>query len=153
MKKAWYQRLAGWLEKRGRVKVITREDGSPYLIRYYIFFKDRPKWVPFNVYLHRTLRSDEDGLHDHPWPWASYILNGGYFEDTPEGRFWRGKGSFRIRKATDFHRLVLPSWINEQEQCWSLFFVGKRQKRWGFLNQDGVWVYWRDYLDQREKNA
>ena len=154
MKSSWYKRLADWLERRGRVKVIMdRENKAPYLIRHYILFQDRPKWFPFNIYLHKTLQSDEDGLHDHPWAWASLILEGGYYEDTPEGRFWRGPGSFRVRKATDFHRLVLSPWSATGEECWSLFIVGRRKKDWGFLNESGVWEYWRNYLARRDKNA
>lgn len=35
-------------------------------------------------YLHLFFRSDNDrGLHDHPWPFTSFIVSGGYWEQTP----------------------------------------------------------------------
>ena len=39
--------------------------------------------------------------------YATLILKGGYWEHTPEGKFWRGPGHFRYRKSDDLHRLEL----------------------------------------------
>ena len=51
-------------EKLGRRRVITdRDSKKPYLIRYYLFLKDR-KNFPFNITLHKVLVSDEPVLHD-----------------------------------------------------------------------------------------
>jgi hypothetical protein len=38
---------------------------------------------PFNIFLHRFLKSDPDDVHDHPWPYATLIIKGGYYEWTP----------------------------------------------------------------------
>ena len=102
---------------KDRKRVITDRTGKvPYLIRYYIFLKDRKKF-PFNITLHKVLVSDEPTLHDHPWNWGAMILKGGYWEHIPiisqEGavvgstRVWRGPGSIRFRKAKDLHWLEL----------------------------------------------
>ena len=53
--------------------------------------------APFAARLHHILRSDHDrALHDHPWPNASFVLSGGYWEVLP-GLFqaaveWMHKG-------------------------------------------------------------
>ena len=105
--------------------------------------KDR-KWFPFNVFLHKFLKGDLDDLHDHPWPYATLILKGGYWETTPEGRFWRGRGHFRICKATSYHRVELEPGVD----CWTLFMPGPKQRDWGF-DVDGEWIQHERYL--REK--
>ena len=59
-----------------RYRVIyDRYDNEPYLERFYIFLKDR-KTFPFNVFIHRFLKSDPDDLHDHPWNFRTIILYG-----------------------------------------------------------------------------
>ena len=51
----------------GRYRIINdRIDEEPYLERYYLFLKERNNF-PFNIFLHRFLKSDPDDLHDHPW--------------------------------------------------------------------------------------
>jgi hypothetical protein len=73
---------------RGR-QIIRREDGVPYLVRYFIY---RPNWLDKigidskkagRIYLHHILRSDHDiSNHDHPWAYRSLIVKGGYREFT-----------------------------------------------------------------------
>ena len=132
------------LEKTDRKRIIMdRAYNEPYLERYYIFLKDR-KWFPFNVFLHKFLKGDLDDLHDHPWPYATLILKGGYWETTPEGRFWRGRGHFRICKATSYHRDELEPGVD----CSTLFMPGPKQRDWGF-DVEGEWIQHERYL--REK--
>jgi hypothetical protein len=139
--------VTNWCEKRGRHRTIYDRDGNtPYMERYYLLFKDRPKWFPFNITLHKVCLSDLPVLHDHPWPYATIILKGGYIEHTPEFRWWRGAGHFRIRKATDYHWLEVPK---EGIPSWSLFFMGKRSREWGFLKDD-VWIESEEYLAQKQ---
>ena len=71
------------LERVGRKRIIyDRVHNEPYLERYYLFLKER-KSFPFNVFLHKFLKGDPDDVHDHPWPYATLILRGGYWEYTP----------------------------------------------------------------------
>ena len=47
------------LDRLGRRRVIRdRESKQPYLIRYYVFLKDRKKF-PFNITVHKVLKSDK----------------------------------------------------------------------------------------------
>src|SRR5210317_231729 len=136
--------FAKLMDKLGRRRVITERDSDvPYLIRYYLFLKER-KNFPFNITLHKVLVSDEPTLHDHPWGYATFILKGGYWEHIPlrsqEGnvcgstRVWRGPGHFRMRTADDLHWLELAKDADGNEiPCWSLFYMGRKQKEWGFL--------------------
>lgn len=146
-------KFLNWLEKHGRYRVIyDRSNDEPYLIRYYLLFKDRPRWFPFNVVLHKICKSDIPILHDHPWPWATIILKGGYMEHVPgDGdwylpvkKCWRGAGNFRFRRSKDLHWLELVN----GNPCWTLFFMGKRCRDWGFL-KDGEWIESEKFLAQQ----
>lgn len=151
MLKSLFQRL-------GRYRVIMdRVDDKPYLERYYLFLKDR-RWFPFNVFLHKFLKGDPDDVHDHPWPYATLILKGGYYEWTPifntlgnkigEIRQWRGPGHFRICSANSFHRIELAPNVT----CWTLFMPGPKQRDWGFLVKN-KWVQNEQYLSERKRHA
>ena len=146
------------LEKLGRKRIVyDRVDNEPYLERYYLFLKDRDRF-PFNVFLHKFLKSDPDDLHDHPWPYATIILKGGYYEWTPvfnskeekigEICTWRGPGSFRTNNAKSYHRIELDPSI----ECWTLFMPGPKQRDWGFLVRN-TWVQWEQYLKNRKAQA
>jgi len=75
--------LSKLMELLGRKRTIYDRDGKvPYLIRYYVFLKNR-KHFPFNITLHKVLVGDEPTLHDHPWNYATLILKGGYWEHIP----------------------------------------------------------------------
>lgn len=142
----------------GRFRVIMdRVDNEPYLERYYLFLKDRKRF-PFNVFLHKFLKGDPDDVHDHPWPYATIILKGGYYEWIPvfntlgakinETRHWRGPGSFRICPASSFHRIELAPGVT----CWTLFMPGPKRRNWGFWVEDG-WVSHDRYLKERKNCA
>jgi len=145
------------MNKLGRYRLIPdRASGEDYLHRYYLFLKDR-KWFPFNVTLHKIVRSDDPIMHDHPWPYLTIVLKGGYWEHTPvfdndgkvfaEFQTWRGPGSIIQRSANEFHWLELDENVGPAT---TLFFMGKQQREWGFLVQakKGIhrWVKWTDYL-------
>ena len=155
------------MDKLGRRRVITERDSDvPYLVRYYLFLKNR-KHFPFNITLHKVLVSDVAVLHDHPWSYATLILKGGYWEHIPimsyEGnvcgstRVWRGPGHFRIRKANDLHWLELETDSDGNEiPCWSLFFMGRKVKEWGFVDwvkHEGYrWIHNEKYLARGAKD-
>jgi hypothetical protein len=142
------------LERLGRKRVVMdRQDNEPYLERYYIFLKDRKRF-PFNVFIHKFLKSDPDDVHDHPWPYATLILKGGYYEWTPvfdgkgkkiaETCTWRGPGHFRICSATSYHRIELDPNVT----AWTMFMPGPQKREWGFL-VNNKWVHNDTYLTEK----
>ena len=143
------------LDRLGRKRIVMdRVENEPYLERYYLFLREREQF-PFNVFLHKFLKSDPDDVHDHPWPYATLILKGGYWEWIPhfdtvgrktgEYQVWRGPGHFRVSKANSFHRIELDPDIT----AWTLFMPGPKQRDWGFLVQN-KWIQWEQYLKQRK---
>lgn len=143
------------LERLGRRRIVMdRVNDEPYLERYYLFLKERDRF-PFNVFLHKFLKSDPDDVHDHPWPYFTIILKGGYWEWIPQFDFhgkktgeiahWRGPGSFRWSSARSYHRIELDPEVT----AWTLFMPGPKQRDWGFLVKNR-WIQWEQYLKQRK---
>lgn len=137
------------LEKCDRKRIIKdRVDNDEYLIRYYLFLKDR-KTFPFNIFLHKFLKSDTEDLHDHPWSFTTVILWGGYWEYRPnQPKTWYGPGSVIFHDATDFHRIELDKDVPD---TWTLFIPGKRCRGWGFQTKDG-WIDEKTYLEDKKQN-
>jgi len=174
------RRFLTWLSRRFPERVIpTREGGDPYLSRFYLFGGPRNfkgafdaageptvdvewKELPFNLYLHKFHRGDDDqALHRHPWRWAvSLILAGGYSEERRvladrsllpphcyaverrEVRPW----TLNFIRGDDFHRVDLL-----EEDCWSLFLAGPRASSWSFWDRaTGEETPWREYLARKE---
>jgi len=156
-----------YLEKKGRkLTIYDREDKLPYLNRYYILFPDSVKRertdIPFNVFLHQFMKSDDDyAWHDHPWDWYfTLILKGGYWEHTPAGTKWRGPGTFKFIKmktrhfddfqpenglgpSNDAHWLEVPN----PGKTWTLFIRGRKNREWGFIEfKTKKWTQWKQFL-------
>lgn len=135
--------------------VLDRQSQEPYLERYYLFLKDRKRF-PFNIFLHKFLKSDPDDVHDHPWTYATLILKGGYYEWVPKFnnqgimigqiRHWRGPGHFRVCHATSYHRIELIDGVT----CWTLFMPGPQKREWGFLVKNN-WIHNDQYLTEKAK--
>jgi len=157
--KLW-QRFEAKSGKEEWVRIIYRftdDHPRPLIVRYYLLstrWLEDVKWLKplhclsFRVVMHQMFESDDDGLHDHPWPWASLVLSGGYYEQTPEGKFWRPPGHLRFRPATAFHRLILPD--NHERGCFTLFAMGRKQREWGFRQPDGSWLPWQEHVFYRD---
>lgn len=134
--------------------ILDRQSEEPYLVRYYVFLKDRKRF-PFNIFVHKFLKSDPDDVHDHPWPYFTLILRGGYWEYIPvfneEGKKigeeprWRGAGHFRYSPANSYHRIV----IDPKVACWTLFMPGPQRKEWGFLVEN-KWIPNEQYFQLRK---
>jgi hypothetical protein len=143
------------MQRLGRHRIILdRASSEPYLERYYLFLKDRNRF-PFNIFLHKFLKGDPDDVHDHPWPYATVILRGGYYEWIPEfdsqgtkiseTRHWRGPGHVRICSPDGYHRIELKPGVT----AWTLFMPGPKRREWGFL-VNNQWVNHRDYLASKK---
>jgi hypothetical protein len=103
------------------------------------------------VRVHEILRSDEGrDPHDHPWPYVTIVLRGGYIEDVFDaaGKLidckWHGPGSILYRPAGTWHML----WLPDGTTATTLFITGKKAQTWGF-NVNGTKVPYRDYLSAR----
>jgi hypothetical protein len=144
------------LERFDRKRIIMdRQCNEPLLTRYYLFLKER-KHFPFNVFLHKFHKGDPGDLHDHPWPYFTLILAGGYYEWVPkmwngckvgEVRKWRGPGHFRFCSATSYHRIELKEGVTP----WTLFMPGPQTREWGFLVRDR-WIHNDKYLQNKSNN-
>ena len=144
-----------WLEHNDRKRIIMdRQCNEPLLTRYYLFLKDRT-WFPFNVFLHKFHKGDPGDVHDHPWPYATLILAGGYYEYTPnfendkmvsETKHWRGPGHFRFCSANSYHRIELVPEVT----AWTVFVPGPQRQEWGFL-VDNKWIHNEHYLEEHRQ--
>lgn len=133
------QRNAG----RARMR-LRRKDGRVYLDRWGV------EWKPLGgIFVHRMQGPDPgQDVHDHPWPFVSLILKGGYIERRCDARSVdrqhyaaRKRGSLRLMRLDEAHtitRLV-------GETSWSLVIHGRHVRSWGFYVMpsftDGRWVW------------
>jgi hypothetical protein len=134
------------LNRLFRFEAISRR-GDVYLHRWTLIGPERgPK-----VMLHHFLRGDVDPEpHDHPWIFWTFILWGGYYEQTwtAEGKAlltWYGPGSLLRRPAAWAHRVVIP----EGKEAWTLVLTGRKVRHWGFWCPLG-WIPWRQHLARFE---
>lgn len=127
-----------------RHDISSKIDGvkSLYLRRYEII---KTPW--FAVFIHKIVRSDSSRhLHDHPWRFWMFILNGWYWEETPARRTRRCAGEFLRRAATWRHRIIVPS-----GPVWTLFIRGRKTRDWGFW-VDGIFVPEDQYKEERDES-
>ena len=104
------------LEKLGRKKLIydrghnhpKYHEKKPWMNRYFLLFRLRPKWFPFNIIMHEMFSDDEgNGVHNHSNPFISIMLRGGYWETRKNGKYWRKPGSIGYISGDELHRVDL----------------------------------------------
>jgi hypothetical protein len=144
--------VLNWLEGHDRKRIIMdRQCDEPLLTRYYLFLKDRKRF-PFNIFLHKFHKGDPGDVHDHPWPYFTLILAGGYYEWVLSGnteiRKWRGVGHFRFCSANSYHRIELKEGVTP----WTLFMPGPQTREWGFL-VNNKWIHNDSYLENRKQHT
>lgn len=145
-----------WALLRRYVIPDIRNPRQPYLVRWRLL---QTPW--FAIYLHKICQPDQDRhLHDHPWPFVSIVLRGGYDEVRPHGyrsgarvgEWWparyekrRGCLSIAFRRSTDLHRISRL----HRRPTWTLLLVGPRRRDWGY-SVGGRWIshdiYHREHL-------
>ena len=120
--------------------IMDRVNDKPYLLRHYLLIQNRENF-PFNVFIHKFMKGDEDDIHDHPWGFFHIILSGGYWEyitvnddgetlDQGMKKVWRPPGYWNIASSKYKHKIELAS-----EKPWTIFIpFGKRaiNEPWGF---------------------
>jgi hypothetical protein len=131
-----------------RVRIIQDRKGvEPYLMRYYLFIKERNSF-PFNIFIHKFLKSDEEDVHDHPWSYFHIIISGGYWEHLPEDnnnldlgfkKIWREPGHYKYVDSSYIHRVELARDKNDKLiQPWTIFIPFKQKLDWGFWINSNV---------------
>lgn len=138
----WFIKLLKRCASECRVIPDRLDPSKPYLTRWYLVGGRKHKW--FTLCLHEFHASDPTDLHDHPFSYITWILTGGYWEETPGGMFFRKPGHFRFRSSRSQHRIQLdPS----KSAVYTLFFMGPRTRNWGFMHQR-QWTDHNTYLDK-----
>lgn len=138
---AWFRRM-----------VLRRADGIAYLDRLRIV---QTPW--FGLYLHRMDAPDPGvDLHDHPWPFVSLVLRGGYHEYraytrdaplfadlatahpkgcAPGATNHRRRWSIRRMRLDECHSIYRL----DRPPTWTLMLVGRRVRDWGFYVPSSAW--------------
>ena len=131
------------LEKFGRKKIVLDRgpshpkfnEAKPWMNRYYLLFRNRPKWFPFNIIIHEMLDDDHgDGVHNHLCPFMTIIIRGGYYETLKNGKHWRPPGYIGFRSANNFHRVDLKPGTKPM----TIFFPGPFGFRNGPRSEYGI---------------
>jgi hypothetical protein len=145
-----------------KVDPIHDPQGRLYLWRLRIL---ETPW--FGVFLHAIHQPDSDReLHDHPWPFVSFVLRGEYVEEIPAavassqldrvadllaagrlGTTTRVVRWFRRMRLLELHRIVelrrpRAEFVDDPPRpVWTLVFIGRKSSRWGFATRQG----WREH--------
>lgn len=101
-----------------------------YLTRWRIV---QTPWA--GLYLHRLDGPDpRPTLHDHPWPFLSIVLRGGYVERRLNPMTMTVDEEHRIRRVNRARAGMAHSirYLLRQP-TWTLLFVGARRRTWGYL--------------------
>ena len=118
-----------------RKRTIKDSNNNDYLERYYVFLKDRSEF-PFNIFVHKFLISDTDDLHNHPWSYFTFIIKGGYWEETfvdnntqkEKIKKWWAR-FFQYVSSDYIHKITLKNNVD----CWTLFIPFAMNYKLGIL--------------------
>jgi len=98
-------------------------------------------WV--GVYLHIIRRADYARCqHDHPWPFVTFILRGGYEEQVGEKLFVRRPGYVGFRPRSFEHRITRLL----SDVAVTLVVRGPDHIAWGFRTNNGERLLWEQYI-------
>jgi hypothetical protein len=86
--------------------------------------------------------------HDHPKDFTSVGLWNRYFEETADGRRVEYRAPW-VRKFPATHRHRID--IHPGETCWTLVFVGRPARRWGFWLRGRKFVPHKQYVREHGK--
>jgi len=155
-------------EKGHHFLILDREWQQPYLSRFWLTKPtargvDGVPWESRNsCLLHYFHKPDDAGaLHDHPWPFWTTVLSGGYVEERfvlsdQEGTRILDLGcspstSYYIRRCVDDRTYVTAQTPHRvasiEDDTWTLVTTGDTYSHeWGFWPEGGQRVGWREYL-------
>ncbi len=152
-----FNKIADWLIKLAKKTPyfhIRLPNGALYMERYWL--------IPYNRFfpaarIHIIRLSDTPrAFHDHPWPYLTIILQGGYTEVKPvfdksglyqgDSRVYYGAGSVLFRRSKSWHRLE----VAEGESATTLFITGRYMQKWGFMANPKTKVAYTEYLESKK---
>ena len=105
--------------------IFPTEDSERPTMRRRVLLESRL----LGVYLHQfPVPGSLIGSHDHPWPFVTAVLRGGYSEEPCQCRSdWRGPGSVGHRRADTVHRIQVGP-----EGALTLCIRGPKVRDWGW---------------------
>lgn len=134
--------LSKIIRKLFLVKEIVSRAGQVHFRRYRLL---QTPW--FAIYIHQICKSDEDlDPHDHPWHFASVILEGAYeeqswyppnFDKMDFNTYY--SGDVIEHRAEDAHKIRLVS-----PEVWTMVFTSGRGRYWGYQTKTG-WIGHKEY--------
>jgi hypothetical protein len=112
---------------------ITFIPGGPraywYMRRYWF-----ARLGPLQMRVHHICAEDPGrDVHDHPWPFRTFILRGSYVEQRG-GVHYRGAGDTMVMGRGEFHRIAQVA----DGGAWTLFVTFGPRRGWGFKVGDAV---------------
>jgi len=151
-RKTPYVHLPGYMERYWLVPYRKRTryaetDGTGWVCWYKRPIAFILQCLGIAVRIHYIKRSDAGkSFHNHPWPYITAIIEGGYNEETPtydKNGFYLGKrsihygpGKVLFRRSSHFHRLEVPSYSPFSmgtDGAWTIFITFWKVNEWGFL--------------------
>jgi len=98
---------------------------------------------PLQIRVHHILSEDIGrDMHDHPWPFRTFILRGGYVECREgAGPVWRKPGTTAAMRRGEFHRIAQVA----EGGAWTLFMTMGHRQGWGFKRADGAVIPHEEY--------
>ena len=120
-------------------KVPQYDGDDDYLTRLRIV---QTPW--FGLYLHRFDGPDpRPTLHDHPWPFLSFVLRGGYVERRLNTLTMKVDENHRVRFVNRMPTHGAHSIMRlTRTPTWTFMVVGRRVRTWGYWEQN--WGHWED---------
>jgi hypothetical protein len=118
----------------------------------------------FGVFLHKFEGPDpRPTLHDHPWNSLSITLRGGFSERVPVDQIvpiveldcYSGDyvpttelrvSRIKYRSCYYLHSIRRLMRV----PTWTLFFVGRRQRTWGYMDDNGTWTPFNEHRHNDE---
>lgn len=109
-----------------------------YMRRYWLL-----RLGPLQIRVHHIMAADIGrDLHDHPWPFRTFVLRGGYLEHRESGgRVMRLPGRTASMGRGEFHRIAKVA----QRGAWTLFATWGQRQGWGFKQASGQFVPHEEY--------
>jgi hypothetical protein len=118
-------------------------DGTTLIDRFRII---QTPW--FGLLLHRLRTADDErALHNHPWPFWSLVLRGGYVEKIEPAPV-AGSSGMRVNDTFSLHSFRLDqrhriAWVAPGTV--TLVLTGRRKQAWGFYTDDARFILAEDY--------